>query len=295
MKNNENYILSIYSQKSITRAASVIGISQPALSSSLSSLENKLGFEIFDRSTNPLTTTNEGDAYIEYLYQKKELELGLKNKISDIRAQKNLSISIGAPSAYVETRLLPALSEFISTDSYVNFSLTEGTVPFLEQEMLNGNLDLFLSTTQNLCADFFYEPLGEEKPFLCVPANSKFATFDEIDICDLQNEKFIFLHKEQPLQQLVDKYLLTNNIALSHNIRVDQISSAIKLVKLGHGVCFVTNNSINPGIDNEIKLLPLTDYSLSRNLYAVTPKKRFITNQHKRFLEILKAQQERMN
>ena len=77
----ENYIWHITREGSLTKAAEKIGISQPALSSGLSSLEKKLGFRIFDRSVNPVQLTAEGKIYFDYLKQKNALTANFETRI----------------------------------------------------------------------------------------------------------------------------------------------------------------------------------------------------------------------
>ena len=55
------YIITIAECKSISKAASKLFISQPSLSSILSSIEKSLGVCLFDRSTNPLSLTYAGE------------------------------------------------------------------------------------------------------------------------------------------------------------------------------------------------------------------------------------------
>ena len=59
------YVYEVYKEKSFSRAAKSLYVSQPALSSTVSRLEKELGFRIFDRATMPLTLTPQGRIYIE--------------------------------------------------------------------------------------------------------------------------------------------------------------------------------------------------------------------------------------
>lgn len=291
MNNTENYILCISEHKSITKAAQSLGISQPALSSSLASLENKLGFAIFDRSTTPITTTPEGDAYLDYLRKLHLLKKNLHEQISDIQNKQNTTISVGAPASYVETTIIPAISTFLKSHPNANFILTEGTASFLLEKMKQGEIDIFLSTSQVLSDEFSYVHLGTEQTYLCVPSNSKWATYSQISLDEISDENFIFLHTSQPLQQIVDNYLNSQNIKLHCNIRVDQVSSAIKFVEMGYGLCFVTNNALTYQNNyNRMKLIPFSDNILSRNLYAVTIHQKYMSEYQKKFIDILKKE-----
>ena len=59
-----DYIYEIYKEKSFTKAAKNLFISQPALSATVRKLEEEMQVQLFDRSTSPLALTPEGEAYI---------------------------------------------------------------------------------------------------------------------------------------------------------------------------------------------------------------------------------------
>ena len=50
------YIYEVYKEKSFSKAAAALFISQPSLSANVKRVENRIGYPIFDRSTNLLVT-----------------------------------------------------------------------------------------------------------------------------------------------------------------------------------------------------------------------------------------------
>ena len=58
-----HYIYTIYQEKSFSRAAARLFMSQPALSAIVRRVEREFGIRIFDRSTIPLTLTESGKVY----------------------------------------------------------------------------------------------------------------------------------------------------------------------------------------------------------------------------------------
>ncbi|MCR4658108.1 MAG: LysR family transcriptional regulator [Lachnospiraceae bacterium] len=59
-------VLSIARERSISRAAASMFISQPTASNMLGSLEKELGYTLFTRTRNGIIPTNEGNEFIEY-------------------------------------------------------------------------------------------------------------------------------------------------------------------------------------------------------------------------------------
>ena len=52
-----NYVYEVYKEKSFSKAAKNLYISQPSLSANVRRVENKIGYPIFNRNTSPLTLT----------------------------------------------------------------------------------------------------------------------------------------------------------------------------------------------------------------------------------------------
>lgn len=60
MQQEMRYVYEIYRQKSFSKAAQALFITQPALSIAISKLEASLGMPLFDRSTRPISLTPAG-------------------------------------------------------------------------------------------------------------------------------------------------------------------------------------------------------------------------------------------
>lgn len=58
------YVYEVYKERSFSRAARNLYISQPSLSASIRRIEARIGAPIFDRSTTPISLTECGEEYI---------------------------------------------------------------------------------------------------------------------------------------------------------------------------------------------------------------------------------------
>ena len=79
----EEYVYAVYKEKSFTRAADRLFVSQPALSATVKKQEERLGFKIFDRGTPSLSLTEEGEVYIRAIERLHALKTDLGNQIMD--------------------------------------------------------------------------------------------------------------------------------------------------------------------------------------------------------------------
>ena len=80
MLRNMEYVYEVYKERSFTRAAKNLYVTQPCLSALVKKTEEKLGFPIFNRSANPLQLTEYGKEYIRYIERMQALENEFETK-----------------------------------------------------------------------------------------------------------------------------------------------------------------------------------------------------------------------
>ena len=78
MERPMQYAYEIYKQKSFSKSAEKLYISQPALSAIIRKLEDSLGVPIFDRSTKPVSLTPAGEYYIHCAEVIMAMETGMQ-------------------------------------------------------------------------------------------------------------------------------------------------------------------------------------------------------------------------
>ena len=74
-----SYIYAVYKERSFSKAADKLFISQPSLSLMVKKAESQLGLPVFNRRTNPVSLTPFGVEYIQALEEMYALENRLKS------------------------------------------------------------------------------------------------------------------------------------------------------------------------------------------------------------------------
>lgn len=123
--------LAVVRERSFTRAAAKLGVSQSALSHTIRRLEAKLGMRLLTRTTRSLSPTEAGERLLERLgphFDQIETELDGLSELRD-RPAGSIRITAGEHPAY--TVLWPALSKFlprypdIKVEVIVDYGLTD--------------------------------------------------------------------------------------------------------------------------------------------------------------------------
>ena len=299
------YVLLIAEYKSITRAAAAAGVSQPALSSGLSALENKLGFEIFCRKSIPFTFTDKGLLYYEYIKKTEALEKDFRSQIDALDNGGHESFSIGGPTAYVESIITTALCRSDCDFRDCNITIRNAPLAGLIEQCSRNELDCFISTTDNIPSDFEKRLLKHEQIYLVIhrdnPVNARLEQFRladfrqdtqhpdrTFDYSILSGERFIVLERNLPMQRQMEELFAHYGICPSGYITVNQVSTALNLALRGYGICMASEASLLSHSDlSAVCIYALPDIIMGRNIYVAYNKNALLPTACRGFIDYL--------
>ena len=297
----ENYIHHVIREGSLTKAAEKIGISQPALSAGISSLEKKIGFRVFDRNSNPIQLTDEGQIYFSYLKQKNALTSDFETRIKAHQGTRDNHVVIGAPVVYSDSIVAESVCSLLENHPDYDISIITAPLNRLIELAEDGKLDCFISTSEKLPIEFESRIIKQEQLFLCIPRKieiSKYfekftaAPLDMAELSRLKDENFIFLEKNQPIQLLVGEALSKLGFKLKNHVTVNQVSVAVQLATKGAGCCFATEDALNlSSIREQLIICPLA-FIPSRSLFVGYHKDFYQTKACKKLISILSGTSE---
>src|ERR1700704_3198630 len=105
--------LAVAKERSFTRAAAKLGVSQSALSHTVRQLEERLGLRLLTRTTRSVSPTQAGERLLNTVGPRiEEIEAELE-ALSELREKPAGTIRITAGDYAVETVLWPKLAKFL--------------------------------------------------------------------------------------------------------------------------------------------------------------------------------------
>lgn len=177
METVAKYAYEVYKKGSFTKAATALYISQPSLSAAIARLEKEVGFNIFDRSTIPLSLTAEGRIYIESIEEIAETEKNMRRKIRELSDIDHGSIIVGG-SSYASYLIMSEIcSEFYKKNPKVKVTLDIGNIgssQVLFEKIDRNEIDILI-TYANQYGRCISEPFLEERLVIAMHKNMKGA------------------------------------------------------------------------------------------------------------------------
>ena len=177
---------------SVSRAAQDLGLTQSAVSHALSSLEERFGFPLLQRSRSGVRLTEEGKRVLPSVRTILSAEMRLQETVASIHGLSTGTIRVASFSS-VAVHWLPAmLKAFQEQYPQIRFKLLNGDYHDVEQWLEEGAVDLgFVSLPTR--APGKVTPLMEDRLLVILPKDHPLASLDSFPIGYARQEPFISL------------------------------------------------------------------------------------------------------
>lgn len=233
------YFVAIAQNKSFTKAANELFISQAALSKQISNLEKKLGVSLFERKKKNIYLSPAGEVLLNEaidIIKKFENAIELTKKYNS-RYNNVLKIGYLGPA---EAEFLPdTISSFKEKYNETEIYLKQDNASALMVALKNKELDLFFSGggDENLPPNIIYKPIHRESFVVVLNKNHPLSEKATIDFADLSPFNFITLNKKFA-SEAYDMLFKIFNVHLFEPktiYEVESLDQLIVMVKSGIG------------------------------------------------------------
>ncbi|MBO5913378.1 MAG: LysR family transcriptional regulator [Clostridia bacterium] len=291
------YAVELYKNPNISHVALKLGITQPALSKQILSLENELEVKLFDRTTNPLTVTPAGEHFLKEARKLLYNEEQLLRSMEDFKSGKRGNLNIGV-SPFRCLYLIPSLCEKIK-EKYPNVQITlhEAGSDQLRQSACEGKFDFAIV---NLPVDesvLDVVPIESDALVLAVPEllcnkiNGYSDTTEKIELSQCSNLPFVVVGQSQEMRQLFEKSCAAANITPKISVEVVGLASAWAMCRQGLGATILPKQFVNNMCNGQkIKMFTLKHSVRSRQPAVITRKGQYISEYAEYAIKLLSEQ-----
>ncbi|WP_449184517.1 LysR family transcriptional regulator [Trinickia sp. YCB016] len=294
IKLRDLYVLStVVRWGSMAKAASHLGMSQPAVSEAIAGLEAALGVRLLDRHAQGVKSTIYADALIK---RGQVVFDELRQGINDIEFLANPEVGEVriACAEFLSADLLPrAISEFSQQYPHVIFSVVQQDTTTLEyRELQDRVVDIVLARFPKnfVDDDLNVEVLFEDLHCIVAGATSPWASRRHIALAELANEPWII-----PPSTIVEKLLRVEfdrrDIRLNATVNAASILLRNQLLATGRYISVMPSSLLSGNAERwSIKTLEVDDVHLTPPpISLATLKRRTLSPVVERFIEHLRS------
>ena len=210
------YIIAIAEEKSLSKAAERLYLSQPALSQRLKKLEDELGTKLFTRERDGLMLTDAGRIYINGGHSILQIKREALRKISSLAhgSKNSLRFTCASSSA------LECIPAFRKEHPEIELMVRRSNSLTAKEDLIIGHADLGILLTSSLQHSVLeYIPLWTGELLLAIPDGHPELLPEDIERGDysaLQNDYFVLTHAPSFVRNTEEQAL--RNMQIQPNI-----------------------------------------------------------------------------
>lgn len=302
------YVYEVYKEKSFSKAAEKMFISQPSLSATVKRVEEKVGYPIFDRSTKPLGLTELGKEYILAAEQILAIQSDFDNLVNNWGSLKTGKLVLGGSNLFSSWFFPKLMSEFAHIYPQIELILIEDNSTVLAKMLQDGELDILLDYGIQDDKLFQKKLYKKEHLLLAVPVdfeiNKKLRDYQisQQDIIDLKfldasvpsvplenfaKEPFALMKPNNDTRKRAMKICRSFGFTPRIVLELDQQTTSYNVASSGLGISFLGNTLVSMVPNNPHVVyykLPL-DIS-ERGLFFNWKSGRYMTRAMEEFLKL---------
>ena len=283
------YFLEVARQQSMTKAAEVLHISQPALSKMVKGLEEELDMTLIIRSNKSSEVTDAGKIVMEYAKKMIALMNEMTTTLSDMTNLQHGSIHIGIPPIVGSLFFPKVIAEFHKAFSNIKIDITEYAAPRLTKKVLDGEIELGIAVLPIEETDFQIYPIVSEKMKLLVHIDHPLSTKNVVYLKELEDDEFIFFTEEFALHDIIWKQCINEGFEPKILFKSSQWDFMSEMVAANLGVTILPASLCSRVDPRQIKIIDLNPPTLW-NLAVITKNDKYVSNAARTFIDFILKQ-----
>lgn len=276
---------------SFTKAANELYITQPAVTKHIKELESEFEVKLFDRIGNKIQLTQAGQIFQRYADSILALHNELNFELHQLSGTYEGNLRIGASTTISQYVIPPMLAKFHERYPEINLSLVNGNTEFIEQQLLESQIDIGIVEGKPGNPDIRYVPFLNDELFVFVSTQNRRIPES------VSNEEFLKLplvlrERGSGTLEIIEKNLHNEHInpkKLNIQMFLGSTEAIKSFVKTGNGAGIVSRFAIEPELSGGIfRRVATPGLKFDRQFYFVSQQGPEPTGLVKLFLNFLR-------
>jgi DNA-binding transcriptional LysR family regulator len=287
----------VVEQSSFSKAAAVIRLSQPTVSSHVKDLENHFSCKLVDRLGRTAAPTKAGQLLYDYAKQLLRLKEDTEKALAEFQGKMIGHLTIGGstiPGGYI---LPPLIARFKKTYPDIFITLIQGDSADIVSNVSEGKVELGVVGTPARQPRLAEEQFMEDQMYLFVSADHKWTNEDSVSLEMLTTEPFILREVGSGTRTSIEVALQNAEYWITDLNVVAEMGSTEAVresVKSGMGISILSDCAFEEDTKKGIvRRIPIEGVSLRRSFYLITDKQRTQSPLCQAFIGFLKSEKDK--
>ncbi|HSY20360.1 MAG TPA: LysR family transcriptional regulator [Candidatus Acidoferrales bacterium] len=275
--------------ESFTKAATINGVTQSAVSQQISALERTFKSLLIERSKKKFRLTREGQVLYDYSKQIIQTYDSLHNKLAELKDIISGTIRVATIYSIGLHDLPPYIKKFMKSYPTVNIHVEYRRANQVYDDVLSNVVDLGLVAYPVKDSKLEIIPLRKEPLVLICHPQHPFTKQKAIKLKQLAGQKVIGFEPDIPTRKALDKILKEHDVEVKHVMEFDNVETVKRAVEIDAGISIVPLGTVTQELAKQtLSSVTIEDGEFYRPLAAIYKKNKVLSPAMKQFLSILK-------
>jgi DNA-binding transcriptional LysR family regulator len=276
--------------ESFTKTAQINGVTQSAVSQTITALERIYKSLLVERSKKQFRLTREGQVLYDSSKEILQTYQALDSKLQELKEIISGSIRVAAIYTIGLHDLPPYIKKFMQSHPDMNMHVEYRHSSQVYDDVLSNIVDLGLVAYPVKDAKLEIVPLHKDPLVLICHPQHPFAKLKSIKLKQLGDQKMVAFTQVEPTRKALDKIFRQNGVVVQYALEFDNVETIKRAVEIDSGVAIVPEVTVRPEVSKKsLATVELDGGQLSRPLAAIYKKDRVLSPGIKQFLEVLKG------
>jgi len=263
------HFIAVAEEEHFSRAAKRSNIVQSALSTSIRSLEEELGAQLFVRTTRQVRLTEAGRVLLDHARGVIDAAREAKEAVARVAGLERATLHLGAvPGLPAFVDLASLLALFRERFPGVDVHLSQGNSAQLLKRAKDGAVDIAILPVVEAQSGVETIILSREPLVLICPLRHPLASRRAVTLSDLEGQSFVDFEQGWTVRQLVDRGFELAGITRQTAFEVGDLATMLALVDRGLGIALVPRTVARRPT---LATVPLADPQIIWELAAAYP------------------------
>lgn len=284
--------ITVADTKNFTRAASILNMTQPAISHHIKLLEEYYNVKLLEKKNKNMELTEAGKILYKYA-----LEIDKISKLAKKHLSNESSIikryNVGATLTIGGYVLPPIIGNYKMNNNNIDIILQVENTENIIQKLFSGEIILGVIEGPFDKSKVIYEKFKDDELVFAISKNHEIAKKKKITIEEILSEKLILREKGSGTRQIFEDYMAQQGFEpknITPYMEIGDITAILSLVESGLGATVVSKEALNSTLmSKKFKALSIKNIKMKREfnfIYLKSSNMDFIKN----FIEFCKNQ-----
>jgi LysR family nitrogen assimilation transcriptional regulator len=288
-----NLFQNIAELKSMSRAASVLHVSQSLLSRQMQSLEKDLGVLLFVRSDKGVRLTPAGQTLLDRSYGILKQVSQLEEELGHYAIEPKGDLRIGLPPSLFDLVSVPLVDEYCNSFPEVRLTFHEGISTWLHEAVLTGRLHTALVSDAEPLGLLISRPILIEQLFLVGSLKDGLRSDRPVLAESLSDRRLVLTTESNAIRKIVDTAMQKSTKKSKPILETNSSRMLLELVTQGQGFTVLPFSAIALAYEHKrVTISPVKDLFVTWTL--ITPRDQTLSlaghKMHKNLKEICRKQ-----